>query len=140
MSTPARYAGRVTEEGILRLSSLPAWLRAIARHKGREVWLEIHRITGRATVDQHGYYRSTVLPLLADEWGWGDPDELHYWLKAKFIPTDLWVERRIGGELSVQPPSSADLTVEQYGAFLQKVLDMAKDAGIAVPPPRGSAS
>lgn len=133
----ARHAGMVTEDGSLRLRDLPAWLRAIGRHRGHEVWLEIHRVTGRATHDQHGYYRSTVLPLLAEEWGWGDPDELHYWLKVKLVPTDLWVEKRIGKQLFVQPPSSGDLTVEQYSAFLQAVLDLAADSGIAVPPPRG---
>lgn len=138
MSTPARYAGRVTREGSLRLRDLPAWLRAIGRQRGREVWLEVHRVTGRATQDQHGFYRSTVLPLLAEEWGWGDPDELHYWLKVKLIPTDLWTEKRVGKQLLVQPPSSGDLTVEQYSAFLQAVLDLAADSGIAVPPPRGS--
>lgn len=144
MSTAARHAGRVTREGSLRLRDLPAWLRAIGRQKGREVWLEIHRVTGRATQDQHGYYRSTVLPLAADEWGWGDPAELHYRLKEKhlpaIVPVEEWPRRRVGAEETVEPPSSADLTVEQFSAFLQAVIDQMTEAGIAVPPPRGSAS
>lgn len=144
MSTPARHAGRVTEDGTLRLSALPAWLRAIARHKGREVWLEIHRVSERTSQDQHGYYRSTVLPLLAEEWGWGNSAELHRELKLlhlpAIIPLEEWPTRQIGKADVRDVPSMGDMTREQSSAFLQAVLDQAADAGIAVPPPRGSAS
>lgn len=144
MSTAARHAGRVTEEGILRLSSLPAWLRSIARHKGREVWLEVHRQQEETTVDQHGYYRAVILPLLAEEWGWGNPAELHRELKLLhlpgIIPLEDWPKRWIGRDEVIDVPSMADMSKEQSAAFLQAVLDQAADAGISVPPPRGSKS
>lgn len=141
MESP-RHAGRVTEDGSLRLRDLPAWQRAIARQKGREVWLEVHRVQGRATQDQHGYYRSTVLPLLAAEWGWSDPGELHYHLKVRhlpgIVPPSEWPKRRLGADELVEPPSMGDLTVEEASAFLQAVIDHATEERIAVPPPRGS--
>ena len=139
-----RHVGRVTDEGVLRLRDLPAWLRAIARQKGREVYIEIHRRQEPTTQDQHGYYRAVILPLLADEWGWGNPAELHRELKLlhlpKIIPVEEWPKRHIGRDVIVDVPSMADMTQEQSSAFLQAVLDQAADAGIAVPPPRGSAS
>ena len=142
MSLPARHAGRVTEDGSLRLSDLPAWLRAIGRHKGREIWLEIHRVSERTSQDQHGYYRSTVLPLLAEEWGWGNPAELHRELKLlhlpAIIPADRWPRKWIGKAEVRDVPSMGEMTKEQSSAFLQAVLDQAADAGIAVPAPRGS--
>jgi hypothetical protein len=142
VSLPARHAGRVTEDGSLRLSDLPAWLRAIGRHKGREIWLEIHRVSERTSQDQHGYYRSTVLPLLAEEWGWGNPAELHRELKLlhlpAIIPADRWPRKWIGKAEVRDVPSMGEMTKEQSSAFLQAVLDQAADAGIAVPAPRGS--
>ena len=142
MSLPARHAGRVTEDGSLRLSDLPAWLRAIGRHKGREIWLEIHRVSERTSQDQHGYYRSTVLPLLAEEWGWGNPAELHRELKLlhlpAIIPADRWPRKWIGKAEVRDVPSMGEMTKEQSSAFLQAVLDQAADAGIAVTAPRGS--
>jgi len=141
--TVARHAGRVTEDGAtLRLRSLPAWRATLARHAGRDVELWLTRVSEKASHDQHGYYRSTVLTLLAEEWGWGDPTELHHELKVlhlpAIIPLDEWPLRKIGAGNVRVVPSSADFTVEQYSAFLQAVLDQAADAGIVVPPPRGS--
>lgn len=139
MGSPARHGGRVTEEGDLLLRDLPSWRRAIKRQRGRDVWITIWRVDAeRPTQSQHGYYRSTVLPLLAEEWGYGNPAELHYRLKEKhlpaIVPVEQWPVRAFGPE----PPSSADLTVEQFSLFLDAVLNQAKDAGIAVPAPRGS--
>jgi hypothetical protein len=134
----------VTEDGSLRLSNLPAWLRAIGRQKGREVWLEIHRVREETSQDQHGYYRAVVLPLLAEEWGWGNPAELHRELKLLhlpgIIPLEEWPTRHIGKAEVRDVPSMGEMSKEQSAAFLQAVLDQAADAGIVVPAPRGSAS
>lgn len=142
MSTAARHAGRVTEDGSLRLRDLSAWLRAIGRQKGREVWLEVHRQREDTSQDQHGYYRAVILPLLAEEWGWGNPAELHRELKLlhlpRIIPVEDWPSRRIGVAWIADPPSMGDMTKEQSSAYLQAVLEQAADAGINVPPPRGS--
>ena len=146
MSNSARHAGRVTDEEVpsLRLVNLPAWLRAIRRHKGREVWLEIHRVREETSQDQHGYYRAVILPLLAEEWGWGNPAELHRELKLlhlpKIIPVVDWPTRQIGKVYERDVPSMGEMSKEQSAAFIQAVLDQAADAGITVPPPRGSQS
>ncbi len=142
MSLAARHAAHVSEDGTrLFLRSLPAWRAAIRRQRGREVYLELHRIQEPTTEDQHGYYRAAVLPLLAEEWGWGNPKELHRELKRlhlpKIIPIVEWPRHYLGREEVVCLPSMADMTKEQSSAFIQAVLDQAADAGIAVPPPRG---
>jgi len=143
VTLPARHGGRVSEDGSsLLLRDRLAWLRAIKRQSGREVWLELHRWSEPTSQDTHGYYRALILPLLAEEWGWGNPAELHRELKLlhlpKIIPVEEWPRRRIGRDEIVDVPSMADMTQEQSSAFLQAVLDQAKDAGISVPPPRGS--
>ncbi len=138
MSNAPRHAGRVTEDGQLTLADPSAWRGALARHRGRAVYVTVARIHPRATQDQHGYYRAVILPLLAEEWGWSRPSELHEALKREHIPVELWVEEWQAGKLVLVPPSTADLDVEQYSAFLQAVLDHAAEDRIAVPPPRGS--
>lgn len=142
MPLAARHAGRISQEGKLFLRSVATWQAAVERHKGQEVFLEIHRIPEGTTEDQHGYYRAAILPLLAEEWGWGNPAELHRELKLlhlpKIIPVEEWPRRRIGRDEIVDVPSMARMTKEQTSAFLQAVLDQAADSGIAVPPPRGS--
>jgi hypothetical protein len=139
----ARHAARVTPEGRLVIADLASWARALKRQKGREVWLSLGRVQQEGTtLDQHGYYRAVLLPMAAEEWGWGDPAELHYRLKEKhlppIVPLEEWPRRHVGGEWRLEPPSMADLTKEQSAAFLQRVIDQMTDAGIAVPPPRGS--
>lgn len=142
--TPSQHAGRVKADGSLVLNDRPAWLRAIARHKGREVTLSIRRLgsADKPSKEVHGYYRSTVLPLLAEEWGWGDPQELHTELKRlhlpAIIPTETWPKVTVGQYQLQVPPSMADFTVEQASRYLDAVLAMAADAGIAIPAPRGS--
>jgi hypothetical protein len=123
--------------GHLVLRSPQAWTRDLLRYKGREVFVSLAGVARRARHTQHGYYRSTVLPLLAEEWGWADQAELHFRLKEKHIPPELWVSRYLGREVPTkEPPSSADLTVEQFAAFVQAVIDHATEEGIRVPPPR----
>ena len=87
-----------------------------------------------ATYEQHGYYRRKVLPALAEAWGDAVLSELHLDLKREHIPPDLWIWQ--DGEF--KPPSTADLTVEQFSAFLQRVLNHAAQWQTPVPPPRGS--
>jgi len=142
VSLAARHGGRVTEDGSLLLCSVSAWRAAILRQKGRDVWLEIHRASDPTSLDQHGYYRAVLLPLACEEWGWGNPAELHRELKLlhlpQIIPVEEWPRRRIGRDEIVDVPSMADMTQEQSSAFLQAVIDQMTDAGIVVPPPRGS--
>jgi hypothetical protein len=87
-----------------------------------------------ATFDQHAYYRSTVLPQFNQYCGYACLSQLHYWLKVEHIPPSLWVWQ--DGKLV--PPSSADLSVEQFSDFLEAVLMHAGEWQILIDPPRGS--
>lgn len=96
----------------------------------------------RYTQDQMGYYRGVVLPLLAEEWGWADHAELHFRLKEKLlppiIPINQWPWRKLGRDEIKEPPSMADMNVEQTSAYLQAVIDLAVEMGVEVPEPRRS--
>ena len=86
-----------------------------------------------ATFEQHAYYRTTVLPKWADYCGYANPGEMHYWLKVIHIPTSLWVWK----DGSLEPPSCAHLSVEQFSDFLEAVLFHAGEERIYIPPPKG---
>ena len=141
MAIAVRHSGHVNANGALTLADPGAWRAAIRRHKGRHVVLTIRKLGAeRPSKWQHGYYRSTLLPLAAEEWGWGDPDELHIRLKEKhlpaIIPVDEWPERRIGNETRRELPSMALFPEEVASAYIQKVIDQMRDSLINVPPPR----
>jgi len=139
----SRHDGRVDERGVLRFRNVGAFQAALKRQKGREVYVTVTRAgQEKPTLDQHSYYRAVVLPLLADEWGWADQAELHYRLKEKHLPPIVpiqgWPYRKLGKVEMREPPSMADLTVEETAAFMQAVILHAGEEGIRVPPPRGS--
>jgi hypothetical protein len=139
----SQHDGWVTEEGRLVIRDSSAWKRAIARLSKREVILSIKSASSqqKPSLDQFGYYRGVILPLLAEEWGWADQAELHYRLKEKhlppIVPVERWPYRKLGNVEMREPPSMADLTVEETSAFLQAVIDHATEEGIRVPQPRG---
>ena len=81
MTLMFRHAGHVDDKGMLHLRSVAAWRAAIARNRGRDVFVSIGRASQPKTREQMGYYRGVVLPLLAECWGWDDRDELHFRLK-----------------------------------------------------------
>jgi hypothetical protein len=143
MPAITRHTGRVTAERKLEFRNLDLWRETLARLAGLEVEVTIRRPAVRTSHSTHGYYRAEVLPFLAEEWGWGDPDELHFHLKCKHLPGIIpiedprWRVRRFGAETRVEPPSMADMSQDESGRFLDCVLRQAMDAGTPVPPPRG---
>ena len=142
MTQAIRHIHRVDEHGQLVPEDVFAWRSYLSKRKGQRVFVTVTRFQAKATQDQHGYYRGVVLPILAEEWGWGDPTQLHIELKARLlpgiVPMEEWPMCRIGHEVRIEPPSHADLDVEQFRLYLDAVLAMAADAGVIVPPPTGS--
>jgi hypothetical protein len=136
-----RWSGRIAADGSFEPDSRAQWRAAMVKRAGQRVYVEVTRQQTKATQDQHGYYRGPVLRALCEAWGWGDPAELHYALKLHhlpaIIPIEEWPARRIGRELVIEPPSHADLDVEQFRQYLDLVLAQAADDGVIVPPPTG---
>ena len=139
MTPTIRHAGYVDADGQPHMLNEDAWKAALRRLRGRDVYFTVARKAQPKTRDQMGYYRGVVLPLLAESWGWDDTDELHFRLKEKWlppiIPVNQWPYRKLGTVEMREPPSSADLTMEQFSAFLTAVITHAAHEGITVPEP-----
>ena len=112
---PVSFAGRMT------------------RLEGKRTSASFKRKYQHATTNQHAYYRSTVLPIIAEWCGYdardgSDLEKIHIGLKRKVFGV------RIVNGLEVVV-SHADVDVEEFSDFLDKVLRWAAEGGCYVPGP-----
>ncbi len=137
------HCAALARDGRLEWADPLAIARYLRRLEGQRLVVAIRRPAEPVTLDQHGYYRAVILPLAAEEWGWGNPAELHYELKLLHlpgvVPIERWPRRRLGVlDRRSEPPSCADLTKDEMRQFIDLVIRQMQDAGIDVPPPRRS--
>lgn len=131
MGIAARHAGTVTDTGELRLSDPVAWRAAVSRHRGRQVWVTVVRQQHNRTMPQNRYYFGVVVDLIAGYIGEGR-DETHELLKAKFLPArDVEL---LDGQRLTMPPSTRNLTVEEFTAYIERVrVWSAQFLGLSIP-------
>ena len=133
MSYAARHAARVTDQGKVMFSDESAWRAACARHKGRPVWVTVTRQQHLRTPNANRYYWGVVVEEIAGYIGCSR-DETHELLKAKFLP-----ERSIElleGQTLQAPPSTKNLTSEEFAAYLREVKAWAASfLGLSIPDP-----
>lgn len=127
----------IVKAGEFRPDQLLQYQERMKKLEGRRVIQSTKREQTKATLDQHGYYRASVLPEITEACG-GDPHveedlwSVHTGLKIKFGG----LEERRGGLMVVA--SHADYDVEEMSRFLDFVLRFAAvDLGIYLSPPRG---
>lgn len=133
MAFAARHAGRVNDKGELSLLDPSAWRAAVARHKGRDVWVVVSRQTQTRSLPQNRYYWSVVVQMVAEYIGEGR-DETHEYLKARFLKARE-VELLDGQTLQF-PPSTKRLTVEQMAEYIREIQTWAASfLGLSIPDP-----
>lgn len=121
MSLAARHAGRVSEDGSLLLRDRPAWLRAITRQKGREVWLEIHRQSDARSLDSNAYLWGVIYDTIAEETG-NEPAAVHYALKREAVRLGVLAPHYINlGDRRVETEPTTCVDQEAFNRYLQWV-------------------
>jgi len=110
-----------------------AWAVLPPRVEGHRVIVTMKRPFTKATRSQHGYYRSTILPMIAEWCGYdprvkGELDEIHHALKVKFYGAN-----EVRGLYIV--PSHADADVEEMTGFIDWALRFAAEGGLHIPSP-----
>jgi len=108
----------------------------VARYEGKQITITISG--GEKTRDQMGYYRSTVLPQFAEQYGDDDIAAVHYVLKDMFL-RKIATHNKLTGEMVYSVPSLADVSMEEMSEFLDKVLRRAALEGYTISEPRGKA-
>ena len=133
MSHALRHAARVDEKGVLVFADPPGWRRAVARHRGYQVWVTVTRQTKPHTDNQRAYYHAVVVEMIAAEIG-ETHDETHDTLKNKFL---IGRTKQLSSGLLLQmPPSTKPLTTEQMTAYIEEVRTWAAQwLGLSIPDP-----
>ena len=102
----------------------------LAKVEGRRVIESIKRENTARTMSQNRYYWGVVLATLS-EWSGHEPEELHDYLKQKFLtPSD---DELPNGTVIRVYPSTTTLTIEEFGAYVDRVVRWAADQGVYVP-------
>lgn len=117
MAIAARHAGTVNEQGQLVLSDPSSWRAAIARHKGRAVWVAVVRQSYQRTLPQNKLYWLWIREIAS--YIGEDDNSVHEYLKAKFLPArDIEL---LDGQHMNLPPSTRRLGVEEFTTYMRNV-------------------
>lgn len=119
MSYTARHAARVSADGMLTLLDPLAWRAACARHHGHEVWITVKRVQNFRTLAANRYYWGVVVEEVAAYIG-EDREETHQLLKMKHLPARS-IETLEGVVLDDVPPTTRNLTTEEFAAYIERV-------------------
>src|SRR5690554_6811916 len=85
--------------------------------------VKIAKVRKHRSLNQNAYYWGVVIPhvIAGIEEAWGetlDPEALHEWMKAKFIPLEPIVNRKTGELMGKRVASSAALTTTEFADYL----------------------
>lgn len=126
----ARHFGHVDEKGVLVMADPSNWRVAVARLRGRDVFVTVNRVQHARTLSQNRLY-----------WVWvgeianyiGESREaVHGLLKDQFL------ERReielLEGQRMKMPPTTRTLTIEQFSDYMRDIQTWAATfLGLALP-------
>jgi len=113
------------DERIARLN--PEW----------ELEITVRRLYANRSIQQSRYYWGVVVALLSEYTGF-TPDEMHDWLKMKFIPKKLAVcdgNGEVQGEF-VMGGSTRKMTTAQFTDYIETIREWAaSDLDVQIPDP-----
>ena len=137
MSYVARHAGRVDDKGIVIFSDPSAWRVAVARHRGRDVWITVKRQTRHHSSNQRSYYHGVVVDMIAADIGESN-EETHELMKADSAVLRKYARKieLLNGKFIQMPPSTKHLTSEQYTEYIEERRRWAATfLGLSIPDP-----
>ena len=121
----------IVKAGQFKPDDLVAWAGKLGRLEGKRVQCSVKKENTGRTMSQNRYYWGVVLATLA-EWSGHDPEELHDHLKG-FLGQEA--HELPSGERIRFHPSTTDLTIEEFSAYVDKVIQWAGEQGVRIPGP-----
>jgi hypothetical protein len=119
---------REFDERIARLS--PDW----------QLEISVRRLRANRSIQQSRYYWGVVVEMLSEYTGF-TPDEMHEWLKMKFIPKKLAVcdgNGEVDGEFVVGG-STRKMTTTQFEDYMRTIREWAAEKlDVVIPDPDGA--
>jgi hypothetical protein len=124
------FRARVNEQGGLCPVEVGRWFGYLAKMKGKQVEVIVRPERKHRSMSQNRYLWGVVYAA-ASEWSGHDSEELHQVFKARFLPGRQIVLPT--GELLDGPGSTADLSMEDFSAYVSKVIRFLAEQGVHVP-------
>lgn len=90
-----------------------------------------------ATISQHGYYRSTVLPTMLMSAEGHTAEDLHESMLKAFAPRETRKDVVTGQEYIALTRTSG-MDKAQFAEWLTKVIHWSESNGVMIPPPRST--
>lgn len=119
MAYLARHAGTVNDQGALTLLDPATWRAACARHRGRAVWVTVSRQQHLRSLPANRYYWGVVVETVAAYIG-ETREDTHALLKARHLPARS-LETIEGIVIDDVPPTTRNLTIEEFSAYVERV-------------------
>lgn len=95
--------------------------------EGCRVEVIIRKAFRKASASQHRYYRGVVLPVIGEHIGCA-PAEAHRALKRELLPVNPEA-------LNPKVRSTAHLSKQEFGEYLNQICVLASEIGIVIPAP-----
>ena len=104
---------------------------------GTHVDIIIRKHKTKRTNDQNAYYWGVVIPILADYFGYDNPEDVHTELKRKFnpIPSKINPNETIGGTTTKM--STVEFYSSDEKSYIERIVRWAAmDHRVYIPPPK----
>jgi len=112
--------------------AIARWVRTFKAGTHLDIVIRKHKT--KRTLKQNAYYWDVVVPILADEIGHDNPEDMHEDLKLEFNPVESKITpgKMIGG-------STTKLSTEEFfcgeTSYVERICRWAAELGIYIPPP-----
>ena len=109
--------------------SIARWITTFKNGTHLDIIIRKHKT--KRTLEQNAYYWSVVVPILADEFGHDNAEDMHEDLKREFnpVPSKLDPSKKIGG-------STTKLSTVEFADYVDRICRWAAtEHGIYIPPP-----
>ena len=128
------FEGRIIngEPRIRNLKEYQAWLSTL---EGKEIDIEVSKHHSQRTHPQNNYYWGVVIALMSD-WTGFTPQEMHDTFKNMFLKE---TRRSKQGKAYDVVRSTASLTTQEFGDYVEKCRMFASMQGLVIPDPNEDA-
>lgn len=127
MAQPQMIFHGVVRKGKIAIHNQDGFAKHLGRLEGKAIEVVVRKFVAHRTSPQNRYYWGVVIPILAEQFGYENGEELHKALKAKFLTDYSGPLPKVG--------STAALNVADFADYLDRIMIWAgQEHGCVIPP------
>jgi len=125
------FRGHVDENGVLYLNDARGYAALLKSLAGKKVAIKVGK--PQRSDNQRRFYFGVIVKILADEWGYNPPEQMHDALREEFLRLEADPEH---GKPLPTVRSTSDLNTAEFEDYLDRIRAWAAtDYGIVLPFP-----